>query len=93
MCFVQSKQLHSKHALCCQHRAQSVGFAAMKQVVLVITHSGFARSLQLAVGREPYKPQNAELVPVLVEYRGGKKAEAADDDEVEEESVDEFESE
>lgn len=43
------------------------------QVALVVTHSGFTRSLLLAVGREPYRPQNSELVPVLVQksYRIG----------------------
>lgn len=35
--------------------------------MVVITHSGFARSVLLAVQREPYRPQNAELIPVLVE--------------------------
>jgi broad specificity phosphatase PhoE len=38
-----------------------------EQVVVVITHSGFTRSLLLAVEREPYRPQNAEMVPVIVE--------------------------
>lgn len=37
-----------------------------EKVVLVVTHSGFARSILLAVGREPYRPQNSELVPLLV---------------------------
>lgn len=38
-------------------------------MVIVVTHSGFARSLLLAVEREPYRPQNAELIPVLVEKK------------------------
>jgi broad specificity phosphatase PhoE len=42
---------------------------APEPVVLVVTHSGFARSLLLAVKREPYRPQNAELIPVLMEKR------------------------
>eukprot|EP00798_Chlamydomonas_sp_ICE-L_P009808 gene9808-7696_t len=36
---------------------------ANEKVVFVVTHSGFTRSLLLAVGREPYRPQNTELVP------------------------------
>lgn len=40
-----------------------------ERVVFVVTHSGFTRSALLAVGREPYRPQNAELVPVIVERR------------------------
>ena len=40
---------------------------APEPVIVVITHSGFARSILLAVQREPYRPQNAELLPVLVE--------------------------
>ncbi|KXZ49379.1 hypothetical protein GPECTOR_21g605 [Gonium pectorale] len=40
---------------------------APERVVFVVSHSGFARSLLLAVGREPYRPQNTELVPVLVQ--------------------------
>ena len=34
--------------------------------MVVVTHSGFARSVLLAVGREPYRPQNTELVPLIV---------------------------
>lgn len=41
---------------------------AEEKVVIVFTHSGFTRSLLLAAGREPYRPQNTELVPVIV-YR------------------------
>lgn len=58
---------------------------APEPVVLVVTHSGFARSILLAVKREPYRPQNAELIPVLVE-RAGRHGDidellaAADDD-------------
>lgn len=37
------------------------------KVVMVVTHSGFTRSVLLSVGREPYRPQNTELVPVLVQ--------------------------
>lgn len=44
-----------------------------EEVVLVVTHSGFTRSLLLAVGREPYRPVNAELVPVIVEKTEEKK--------------------
>lgn len=40
---------------------------APEPVIVVITHSGFARSLLLAVQREPYRPQNAELIPVVIE--------------------------
>uniref|UniRef100_A0A383VY91 Uncharacterized protein n=1 Tax=Tetradesmus obliquus TaxID=3088 RepID=A0A383VY91_TETOB len=40
---------------------------APEKVVVVVTHSGFTRSLLLAVQREPYRPQNAELVPVIVD--------------------------
>jgi hypothetical protein len=58
---------------------------APEPVVVVITHSGFARSLLLAVQREPYRPQNAELIPVLLEKtskRGDSSAgdNAGDDD-------------
>lgn len=38
-----------------------------RQVVVIVTHSGFTRSLLLAVEREPYRPNNAELVPVIVD--------------------------
>mmetsp|Transcript_13165 Transcript_13165/g.23201 ORF Transcript_13165/g.23201 Transcript_13165/m.23201 type:complete len:351 (+) Transcript_13165:85-1137(+) len=37
-----------------------------EKVVVVFTHSGFTRSVLLAAGREPYKPQNTELVPAIV---------------------------
>ena len=40
---------------------------AGERVAVVVTHSGFARSLLLAVEREPYRPVNAELVPVIVD--------------------------
>jgi broad specificity phosphatase PhoE len=40
---------------------------AEEEVVFVVSHSGFARSLLLAVGREPYRPMNAELVPIIIE--------------------------
>lgn len=48
---------------------------APEQVVVIVTHSGFTRSLLLAVRREPYRPMNAELVPVVIE-----KVELDDDD-------------
>ncbi|KAG2487444.1 hypothetical protein HYH03_014011 [Edaphochlamys debaryana] len=38
-----------------------------EKVAFVVTHSGFTRSVLLAVGREPYRPQNTELVPLLVQ--------------------------
>jgi broad specificity phosphatase PhoE len=38
-----------------------------EQVVVIVTHSGFTRSLLLAVRREPYRPVNAELVPVVID--------------------------
>lgn len=50
---------------------------AEERVAVVVTHSGFARSLLLAVEREPYRPMNAELVPVIVDRR------VEDDDEAE----------
>jgi hypothetical protein len=46
---------------------------APEPVVLVVTHSGFARSLLLAMQREPYRPQNAELIPAIVEQMRKKK--------------------
>lgn len=54
---------------------------APEPVVLVVTHSGFARSLLLAMQREPYRPQNAELIPAIVEQtrKKGGKNEAEDD--------------
>lgn len=42
---------------------------AEEQVIVVVTHSGFIRSLLLEVDREPYRPKNAEVVPALVERR------------------------
>lgn len=47
-----------------------------------MTHSGFARSLLLAVQREPYRPNNAELVPVIVDKaeRNSDGANGGDDD-------------
>jgi hypothetical protein len=55
-----------------------------ERVVVVLTHSGFTRSLLLAVDREPYRPQNTELVPVLVHWSGpGSYDEDEDLDEVE----------
>jgi hypothetical protein len=38
------------------------------QVVVVFTHSGTTRSILLAMGREPYRPQNTELVPAIVTF-------------------------
>lgn len=35
--------------------------------VIIVSHSGLIPGLLAAVGREPYPPQNAELVPALVE--------------------------
>lgn len=54
---------------------------APEPVVLVVTHSGFARSLLLAMQREPYRPQNAELIPAIVEQtrKKGGQNEAEDD--------------
>lgn len=40
---------------------------APEQVIVVVTHSGFARSLLLAAQREPYRPQNAEMVPAIID--------------------------
>lgn len=45
---------------------------------MIITHSGFARSLLLAVQREPYRPNNAELVPVIVD-KVGRRGDALGD--------------
>jgi hypothetical protein len=53
---------------------------AEEEVVFVVTHSGFARSVLLAVGREPYRPVNAELVPIIVEQLAKRSPE--DDDEL-----------
>lgn len=53
---------------------------APEPVVLVVTHSGFARSLLLAMQREPYRPQNAELIPAIVEQKSKKgSGDAADE--------------
>ena len=45
---------------------------AEEQVIFVVTHSGFIRSLLLAVDREPYRPKNAEVVPALIRRRQRK---------------------
>ena len=45
-----------------------------ERVVFVVTHSGFTRSVLLAVGREPYRPQNTELVPVIIAKRAPYKS-------------------
>ncbi len=42
---------------------------AEEQVIFVVTHSGFIRSLLLAVDREPYRPKNAEVVPAIIQMR------------------------
>lgn len=55
---------------------------APEPVVLVVTHSGFARSLLLAVQREPYRPQNAELIPVVVEQTRKKGSGNAGDEDL-----------
>ncbi|KAL3141757.1 hypothetical protein ABBQ32_004437 [Trebouxia sp. C0010 RCD-2024] len=47
---------------------------AEEQVIFVVTHSGFIRSLLLAVDREPYRPKNAEVVPALVRRRQRQSA-------------------
>ncbi len=44
---------------------------ADEKVIVTVTHSGFARSVLLAMGREPYRPQNTELIPIVVSYKGG----------------------
>lgn len=62
------------------------------QVIFVITHSGFTRSILLAVDREPYRPLNAEVVPVVVE-RKVKKVKCEDDFEDAESDDDEEEGE
>jgi hypothetical protein len=51
---------------------------AQEEVVFVVSHSGFARSILLAVGREPYRPMNAELLPIVVEQLRERRPE--DDD-------------
>jgi broad specificity phosphatase PhoE len=53
---------------------------APEQVIIVVTHSGFTRSLLLAVQREPYRPQNAEMVPVIVDKTRHKTSGVADAD-------------
>lgn len=53
---------------------------APEPVVLVVTHSGFARSLLLAMQREPYRPQNAELIPAIVEQTRKKGGQNEADD-------------
>ncbi|KAF6258773.1 histidine phosphatase superfamily [Scenedesmus sp. NREL 46B-D3] len=58
---------------------------APEKVVVVVTHSGFTRSLLLAVQREPYRPMNAELVPVIVDKarrRGGTAGATVDPQQV-----------
>ncbi|KAF8061943.1 Cnot4 [Scenedesmus sp. PABB004] len=52
---------------------------APERVIVVVTHSGFTRSVLLAVRREPYRPQNAELVPVIVD-RAPRDNDGGDDD-------------
>ncbi|KAL0043103.1 hypothetical protein WJX79_009341 [Trebouxia sp. C0005] len=42
---------------------------AEEQVIVVVTHSGFIRSLLLAIDREPYRPKNAEVVPAIIQVR------------------------
>ena len=42
---------------------------AEEQVIVVVTHSGFIRSLLLAIDREPYRPKNAEVVPAIIQMR------------------------
>ena len=42
---------------------------AEEQVIIVVTHSGFIRSLLLGVDREPYRPRNAEVVPAIIQRR------------------------
>jgi len=62
---------------------------AEERVAVVVTHSGFARSLLLAVEREPYRPVNAELVPVIVDRRAQEEEEGeeGEDDWEEEEGA------
>ncbi|KAJ9525001.1 hypothetical protein QJQ45_005925 [Haematococcus lacustris] len=55
-----------------------------QQVVVVITHSGFTRSILLAMQREPYRPQNTELVPAIVtRVNHGKRPSDSDSDDFE----------
>ncbi|KAJ9525002.1 hypothetical protein QJQ45_005926 [Haematococcus lacustris] len=54
------------------------------KVVVVITHSGFTRSILLAMQREPYRPQNTELVPAIVtRVNHGKRPSDSDSDDFE----------
>ncbi len=53
---------------------------AEERVVVVVTHSGFTRSVLLAVGREPYRPQNTELVPVIVVPRREQQVRAEEEE-------------
>lgn len=53
---------------------------APEPVIFVVTHSGFTRSVLLAVHHEPYRPQNAELVPVIVDYHSGRYLEEEAED-------------
>lgn len=62
--------LHNSHLCYCCITTHSC-----TQVILVFTHSGFTRSLLLSVGREPYRPQNTELVPVIITKVGSTIAE------------------
>lgn len=57
---------------------------APERVVVVVTHSGFTRSLLLAVQREPYRPNNAEMVPVIVDRN--RDADGGDEDENDDDS-------
>ncbi|KAL6753985.1 histidine phosphatase superfamily [Haematococcus lacustris] len=58
--------------------------SAPEQVVVVITHSGFTRSILLAMQREPYRPQNTELVPAIVtRVNHGKRPSDSDSDDFE----------
>ncbi len=59
------------------------------QVVVVYTHSGFTRSVLLAVGREPYRPQNTELVPVIVIKRSDYENDEDDENDKEEQQLEE----
>ena len=68
------------------------GFIENK-VVLVVTHSGFARSVLLAVGREPYRPQNTELIPILVQKIGTRLGEQEEQEQEQEEEEEEEEEE
>lgn len=50
-----------------KHFLETLFDNAEEQVIVVVTHSGFIRSLLLAIDREPYRPKNAEVVPALVQ--------------------------